>query len=231
MVLKLVDRSSLTETYKKAHTLFTHMEGLVGCQGLVQVWQSNESEQWRATKFWEDCWLGCCPLKIEFDKLYRIYLDSEIVVAGACVDGTWNIRFRRSLCQEVEEWTCLQTKLGGGVVLADGRDEMSWALEKTGKYTIKSLYNLITFGGVRDVQMLDIWGTKIPLKIQILLWMAFHDRIQSAVQLKKKKWAGKITCKMCNRRETSDHIMFQYPIANFLWSFLKETLIWPSICV
>ena len=57
--------------------------------------------------------------------------------------------------------------------------------------------------------------------------MATHDRIQCGVQLKKKKWSGPEACFSCDKLETSDHILFQCPIAVFLWSFFRECLSWP----
>ena len=72
--------------------------------------------------------------------------------------------------------------------------------------------------------MSNIWKCKIPLKVQIFLWMAFQDRIQSAVQLKKRKWGGDAGCKLCGELETADHLLFSCPIAVFVWVFLKEAL-------
>ena len=81
------------------------------------------------------------------------------------------------------------------VQLNEGRDETLWLLESKKRYTTKSLYRMMTFGGVRDPMMIEIWKCKVPLKIQIFLWMVFHDRIQSAFQLRKRKWGGPIECK------------------------------------
>ena len=94
------------------------------------------------------------------------------------------------------------------VSLSDGRDEVFWALERSQQYSAKSLYNLMTFGGIQDVQMMLIWKCNIPLKVKIFLWMAIHDRIQCGVQLKKKKWSRPEECFSCDRLETSDHILF-----------------------
>ena len=83
------------------------------------------------------------------------------------------------------------------------------------------------------MQMMLIWKCNIPLKVKIFLWMAIHDRIQCGVQLKKKKWSGPEECFSCDRLETSDHILFQCPIAVFLWSFFRECLGWllsPTSC-
>ena len=45
------------------------------------------------------------------------------------------------------------------------------------------------------MDLIDIWNCRVPLKIQIFLWMVYHDRIQSVVQLKKRRWAGEVNCK------------------------------------
>ena len=62
---------------------------------------------------------------------------------------------------------------------------------------------------------------------KIFVCMAMHDRIQCGVQLKKKKWSGPEKCFVCDKHETTDHILFQCPLAVFLWSFLRESLGWP----
>ena len=103
---------------------------------------------------------------------------------------------------------------------------MSWVLEKSGSYSTRSLYKALTFGGIESCFLKDIWKARIPLKIQIFIWMVYHDRIQAAVQLKKRNWAGPVVCKLCGELETADHILFQCPIALFLWVFLKQTFGW-----
>ena len=127
----------------------------------------------------------------------------------------------------MEEWLELQSRLSG-FSMTDGRDELVWDLERSGRFTIRSLYYLMTFGGVRDQRMLDVWAAKLPLKIKIFLWMVFHDRTQSAEQLKKRNWKGELNCMLCGVVETTDHILFQCPIANFLWSFLLDAFSWHS---
>ena len=142
--------------------------------------------------------------------------------------GHIQVEFRRSLNQqEFREWKRL-VELLTSVSLGEGRDIMCWALEKSGKYSTRSLYKALTFGGVENKFLMGIWKTKIPLKIQIFLWMVYHDRIQAVVQLKKRNWDGAVECKLCGEIETSDHILFQCPVALFLWVFLKQTFGWAA---
>jgi hypothetical protein len=52
--------------------------------------------------------------------------------------------------------------------------------------TTRSPHRFITSAGVTDVKPMGIWNAKILLKVQIFLWMAWHDRIPTAQQLRKR---------------------------------------------
>jgi hypothetical protein len=108
------------------------------------------------TSFWHDCWLGNCPLKASFPNLFRIVSYPDLEVAKACVNGRWQIEFRRQLNDIlVEEWGSLLDLLND-IQLSEGKDEVFWCLERTKKYTSRSLYRLMTFGGVVDRRMMTV---------------------------------------------------------------------------
>lgn len=173
------------------------------------------------TRFWHDCWVGECSLKVAFPYLFQLASSPDIT-------GQWFLEFRRQLNGHLAtEWENLQLLLSE-ISLSEGRDEVFWALEKSNKFSTRSLYKLMTSGGVVDSGMMVIWKCNIPLKVKIFLWMATHDRIQCGVQLKKKKWSGPEKCFICDKLETTDHILFQCPMAVFLWSFLRTCFGWPS---
>ena len=116
----------------------------------------------------------------------------------------------------------------------EGRDKVSSALEPSREYSTRSLYKAVTTWDVRDSRMLTMWKCNIPLKVKIFLWMAAQDRIQSSVQLKKKQWSGPEKCAVCDQLKTTYHILFQCPIAVYLWPFLRNSLGWlraPTSCV
>ena len=50
--------------------------------------------------------------------------------------------------------------------------------------------------------------------------MAFHDRIQSSVQLRKRKCPEE--CKLCGEREATDHNLLMCPVANFVWILIRD---------
>jgi hypothetical protein len=163
------------------------------------------------TRLWHDCWLGDCPLKVRFHNLYQIAVDQDLEVAKAFIQGQWSIPFRRQLNDNLRtDWYELLDMLNE-VQLSEGTDTVRWVLEKSGRYTTSSLYKTLTYGGVTDTRAMLIWKSPIPLKVKIFIWMAVHDIIQCGVQLKKKKWSGSDKCLVCDKLETSDHILFQCP--------------------
>jgi hypothetical protein len=64
------------------------------------------------------------------------------------------------------------------VQLVDEEDELFWALERSGKFSTKFLYKLKTNSGEVDMRMKELWEEKLPLKINIFLWMLWHYRVQ-----------------------------------------------------
>jgi hypothetical protein len=40
------------------------------------------------------------------------------------------------------------------------------------------------------------------------------------------KWKGNINCIVCGTLETTDHILFECPIAKLVWASLREALGW-----
>ena len=92
----------------------------------------------------------------------------DIEVARAFVNGDWCITFRRQLNENLrQEWSNLQTLLRG-VILSSDTDNVLWALEKSHKYSVRSLYNAMTFGGEIDSRMMMIWKCPITLKVRSL---------------------------------------------------------------
>lgn len=194
-----------------------YLRGLGFCQsksaGTSQFWQGLHSvKNWyekgkghivgcgKQTRFWRDVWLGECPLQVSYPRLFSICHDQEISVHTAA-ELEWNLSYRRSFgTLEMEEWRDLMVRLDN-VTLSEIEDKVTWKLEKTGRYTTRSMYRYITFAGVIDVRMMELWNSKVPLKVQIFLWMAWHGRIQTVQQLKKRNWDKADVCEFCGKEE------------------------------
>ena len=92
----------------------------LGNRSIFQITRTSGSQFWRGllairhwfqrgrtvkirsgaqTSFWHDTWLGNCPLKLEFDQLYKFYRDPHASVEQVIGSGHIQVEFRRSLNQ------------------------------------------------------------------------------------------------------------------------------------
>ena len=145
------------------------------------------------------------------------------------MEGEWRIQFRRSFGHsEILQWEHLLQILSK-FTITDTPDQVRWAMEKSGLYTTRSMYRMLSHRGVENKRMKLLWGSKLPLKIKIFMWLALQDRLQSGVALKKRNWKGDSNCVVCKVPESADHIFFLCPLARFTWTCAKEALGWVRV--
>jgi hypothetical protein len=84
-----------------------------------------------------------------------------------------------------EEWLRLQSMLNE-VQLTDEEDQIGWGRTPSKCFTTKSLYRLMTDGGITCRLAMKLWKCRVPLRIQIFLWQAFQNRLQTGQQLKER---------------------------------------------
>jgi hypothetical protein len=181
----------------------------------------------RKIRFWHDTWSCGCPLKIVFPHLFEICHQQDWSVRRVCNSEFGELTFRRNFGErEATEFSEL-SELINSVALNESRDSVRWVLEKSGTFSTSSLYNELTFTGFSNRWLMNVWKTKVPLKIRIFLWQVINDKIQSAEQLKKRNWPGPTACKMCGVLESTSHIFFRCALANFCWCMCRDALGWP----
>jgi hypothetical protein len=130
------------------------------------------------TNFWLDWWKDETPLKEKFQLLFAICDDDAISVATALQGEGLALRFRRSLDQEgTRQWREL-CALVADMELVQGKDKISWHLENSGKFSVKSLYAKLCQGAT-VTHFKDMWELKVPLKIKILSWQMALDKLPS----------------------------------------------------
>jgi hypothetical protein len=157
-----------------------------------------------------------CPLKIVFPHLFEICNQQDWSVRRVCNPEFGDLTFRRNFgVKEAAEFSDLM-ELINSVTLSETRDSVQWVLEKSGAFSTSSLYNELTFTGFSNRWLMNVWKTKVPLKIRIFLWKVINDKIQSAEQLKKRNWPGSVACKLCGMLESTSHIFFPLCACQFL---------------
>jgi hypothetical protein len=144
---------------------------------LFKVGAKHEVRDGTRTSFWLDWWLGNAPLKDSFLDLFAICESHDIYVACACHDFDLAVPFCHSLNQEgLRQWRELVQRVQD-VELVPGRDKVSWHLEQSGKFSVKSMYASLSLGAT-VAHFKDMWETNLPLKIKIFSWQLALDKFR-----------------------------------------------------
>jgi hypothetical protein len=176
----------------------------------------------RKVLLWHDVWIEDCPRKILFPSLFECCEQPEITVRDALHCGGLNLSFCRSFGpREVEQWGKLGQVLEH-IGLRAKKDNVCWELERHKKLSTHSLYRFIMDPGVKDLRAMEIWTCKIPLKQKNLLWLCFRGKIQSARELAERGWSGSPLCGTCAVVEDTNHILFTYPVARYIWCIIRD---------
>lgn len=97
--------------------------------------------------FWEDVWIDRVPLKLTFSRLYEYRRNKDCLVSECYRDGEWIMDFKRPLPQaEVGCWEKLLAQLRT-VKLNDQQDKAVWELERTEKFSTKSMCRCLSHWG------------------------------------------------------------------------------------
>jgi hypothetical protein len=107
--------------------------------------------------------------------------------------------------------------------LSQERDRLCWKWKKNGNFTVKSMYNHLCRNAM-DRSFRHIWKSKIPLKIQIWLWLIWHNAIVIKDNLFKRKWLGSASCQFCHENETISHFFFDCVAAQIVWSSVATAI-------
>jgi hypothetical protein len=104
---------------------------------------------WKKIKFWHEVWLGECPLRVKYGRLFNICHQQEWEVSRVLGGGQIHLTFRRNVeAPEWREWEDLESELAE-VELTIEEDSLRWALIPPPPWAV---YTLVVF-------TLDIpWG-------------------------------------------------------------------------
>ncbi|XP_052109895.1 uncharacterized protein LOC127741467 [Arachis duranensis] len=104
---------------------------------------SMEVGDGRRTRFWEDVWLYCGPLKDRFPRLFSISMQKGCVI-GVCgfwdgLDWVWNFQWRREPFQwELELLNQLHETLRVVNLAPNREDRIVWKFDKQGVFSTNS---------------------------------------------------------------------------------------------
>jgi hypothetical protein len=176
----------------------------------------------RKTRFWEDTWLGTCPLADQFPSLYNVARNMNATVADVMGSVPLNISFRRLLSHE--KWTAWVNLLQRlmEVQLSEEPDKFVWRLTENGKFSVKSFY--VDLMNDHTVFLKKyIWRLKVPLKIRIFMWFLNKKVLLTKDNLAKRNWTGSMKCAFCSSDESIEHLFIKCPFAKLIWRVVHFT--------
>jgi hypothetical protein len=166
-------------------------------------------------------WVGGVALRVRFSTLFQKSSDSDLSIAQAYSEEGWRIPFRRSLDQnDLQAWREL-CNVVEEIDLANGPDRISWHLDPSGSFSTRSLY--LELCKKPEVALTKyLWDFAIPLKIKIFTWQLARGRLPSNDQILIRLGPSDENCALYGDIENVDHIFFQCPLAQFLWSGVRD---------
>ena len=130
-------------------------------KNLICLGAKHSVRNGRLTRFWIDWWTGIGPLRDRFPAIFAITSIPDTSVAKANQEGEWDIPLRRTLGPtETAEWINLRRELPEFIPSPE-HDAISWALEPSGKFSVRSLYNKL-YDDTPRKHYSEIWGISIP---------------------------------------------------------------------
>ena len=142
--------------------------------------------------------MGPSPLRERFPRLYAITTELETSVARARSLEGWSIPFRQQLgLAERTEWTNLMREIEH-ISLSGEADSISWALEPSGLFSVRSLYRKLCTG-TPTKQLSFLWSLRVPLKIRIFLWQLARKRLPSNDNIHRRHGPSNGLCVLWER--------------------------------
>ena len=163
------------------------------------------------------------PLKDRFPRLFATCDNPVLLVHEAFAHDGEGVGFRRTFDQvSAAEWAALNAEMDD-VFLREGPDEVVWALEPTGRFSVASMYRALARGATVLFSR-DLWEARLPLKIKIFTWQLVLDRLSTSMQLAKRSVRFDGACALYGDAEDASHIFFTCALAKLGWSVIRSLL-------
>lgn len=136
----------------------------------------------------------------------------------------WNIMVNGSLHDwEIEEYENLLALLDT-IQLNNTNDKLTWLLESSGSFRVKSFYNHLVGHNSVEKKVFPakmIWRANAPTKVSFFAWEASKECILTIDKIMKKGFTLTNRCFLRkNNAESSNHFLLWCPITHKLWSMV-----------
>jgi hypothetical protein len=94
---------------------------------------------------------------------------------------------------------------------------------KAKKNSVKTMYAQLCRTDA-DVHNKRIWKAKMPLKVEVFMWLLQQNAILTKDNLVKRNWHGDKSCRFCNLDENINHLFFDCSLAKYVWSLVAMVI-------
>jgi len=179
----------------------------------------------KSTLFWEEPWLYSKSLCTLQPVLYEIRQDKSIFV-HTFVQKHAQLLFSRWLPPILfDSWLSLVDEVYS-YPFDNYNDEISWRLGKDGRFTTRSVYDMLTSDDSGH-SFKSIWRAKLPHRFKVFLWLLENKGVLTKDNLIRRNWQGDPSCYFCSTNESIDHLFFLCPVAKVNWGQLP--FVWELI--
>jgi hypothetical protein len=159
-------------------------------------------------RFWEDQWFGSCSLAIQYWDLYSISNEKNISVKDAWDGRNLRLTFRRTVSQTLmNQWYEL-LDICSSISYSSEKDAIIWHFHSTGKYSVQSLYAVVSDRGVRHIFTPVVWKISVPSRLHVFLWLLSNNKVLTHDSLAKRRHVEDMSCLFCSEPETVSHLFF-----------------------
>ncbi|CAN1800305.1 Putative ribonuclease H protein At1g65750 [Linum perenne] len=170
------------------------------------------------TLFWTNCWVDAGLRLIDVADTSKPEFDINCTVADlTTVDGEWKFNLIEKVLQpEFVDLVAGMTPPNQN----SGEDDWVWGFENSGKFTIKSAYNLICQSEELPSRPIwkSIWKWNGPNRVRHFLWLAAKDRLLTNAMRLRRGMCQESDCEFCNAgEESSSHVLRECSFAAAVW--------------
>ncbi|CAN1299175.1 Putative ribonuclease H protein At1g65750 [Linum perenne] len=162
----------------------------------------------RETSFWTDCWIDAGLRLIDFADTTDPEFEINSTVADMVTEeGEWNFSLIEMFLQP--EYTDLVAGMPPPR-RNSGDDDWIWGCESSGRFTIKSAYNIICNSEELPSRSIwrSIWRWSGPNRIRHFLWLAAKDRLLTNAMRARRGMSQDAGCTFCNAGRSRRHTSF-----------------------
>lgn len=132
----------------------------------------------KKVKFWEDIWLGCSSLAIQFWEIYVLVNEQSHTVYDLWDGVDLKCTFRREVDDRLMQLWHEILQLASTIVFSNEEGSLIWTFNSSCIYSSQSLYKVINFRGVKPV---------IPSRVHFLLLLLSKNKVLTRDNLGKEE--------------------------------------------